>query len=61
VKKGKTDTAPGPYFARNNYAMLSCGLKPGKHTLKLKVLEEHDKTSTGNRLLIGYFLVAGTK
>lgn len=61
VKKGKTDTAPGPYFARNHYAMLSCGLKPGKHTLKIKVLEERDKTSTGNRLLIGYFLVAGKK
>lgn len=61
VKKGKNDTAPGPYFARNSYAMLSCGLKPGKHTLKIKVLEERDKTSEGNRLLIGYFLVAGTK
>lgn len=61
AKKGKNDTAPGPYFARNSYAMLSCGLKPGKHTLKIKVLEEHDKTSTGDRLLIGYFLIAGTK
>ena len=39
----------------------SCGLAPGKHTLKIKVLEEHDKTRTGNRLLIGYFMVAGTK
>ncbi len=61
VKSGKSDTAPGPYFARNHYAMLSCGLKPGKHTLKIKVLEERDKTSEGNRLLIGYFLVAGKK
>jgi hypothetical protein len=41
--------------------MLTCGLKPGKHTLKIKVLEERDKTSEGNRLLIGYFLVAGKK
>ncbi|MCX6910384.1 MAG: hypothetical protein NTY01_20400, partial [Verrucomicrobia bacterium] len=60
-KHGKVDTAPGPYFARNHYAMLSCGLAPGKHTLKIKVLEERDKTSTGNRLLIGYFMVAGSK
>ena len=60
-KKGVSDTAPGPYFARNSYAMLSCGLKPGKHTLKIRVLEEKDKTSTGNRLLIGYFLLAGIK
>ncbi|MBI5819379.1 MAG: SGNH/GDSL hydrolase family protein [Verrucomicrobia bacterium] len=60
-KHGKVDTAPGPYFARNHYAMLACGLAPGKHTLKIKVLEERDKTSTGNRLLIGYFMVAGAK
>lgn len=60
-KKGVSDTAPGPYFARNHYALLSCGLRPGKHTLKIKVLEEKDKTSEGNRLLIGYFLLAGIK
>ncbi len=60
-KKGVSDTAPGPYFARNSYAMLSSGLKPGKHTLKIRVLEEKDKTSEGNRLLIGYFLLAGIK
>jgi hypothetical protein len=39
--------------------MLTCGLAPGKHTLKITILPEHDKTSTGNRLLIGYFMVAG--
>jgi hypothetical protein len=61
VQKGTVDTAPGPYFARNHYAMLSCGLAAGKHTLKIKVLEERDKTSSGNRLLIGHFLVAGPK
>ena len=60
-KHGKADTALGPYFARNHYTLLACGLAPGKHTLKIKVLEEHDKTSTGNRLLIGYFMVAGAK
>lgn len=58
-KHGVVDTAPGRYFPREHYAMLTCGLIPGKHTLKLKVLEERDKTSTGNRLLIGYFMVAG--
>ena len=61
TKHGRGDTAPGPYFARNHYTLLACGLAPGKHTLKIKVLEEHDKTSTGNRLLIGYFMVAGPK
>lgn len=60
VKHGLVDTAPGPYFPRVHYAMLTCGLPPGKHTLRIEVLPEHDKTSTGNRLLIGYFLVAGT-
>lgn len=59
VRQGMVDTAPGPYFPRNHYAMLSCGLPPGKHLLKITVLPEHDKTSTGNRLLIGYFLVSG--
>jgi len=59
VKRGVVDTAPGPYFPRNHYALLSCGLPPGKHVLKVRVLEEKDKTSTGNRLLIGYFLVGG--
>jgi lysophospholipase L1-like esterase len=58
-KHGVVDTAPGPYFPREHYAMLACGLAPGKHTLTIKVLEERDKTSTGNRLLIGYFMVAG--
>ena len=60
-KHGIVDTAPGPYFPRNHYAMLSCGLSYGKHTLKIKVLEKRDATSTGNRLLIGYFMVAGAK
>jgi hypothetical protein len=59
VEHGASDTSPGPYFPRHNYAMLSCGLTSGKHLLRIHVLEEHDKTSTGNRLLIGYFLVAG--
>jgi hypothetical protein len=27
--------------------------------LKLRVLPEHDATSTGNRVLIGYFMVGG--
>ncbi len=53
------DTAPGPYFPRNHYAMLSCGLPPGRHVLRIRVLEERDRTSTGHRLLIGYFLVGG--
>lgn len=61
VKHGVVDTAPGPYFPRNHYALLSCGLAPGRHVLKLRVLEERDKTSSGNRLLIGYFLVGGVK
>ncbi len=60
-KHGKVDTAPDRHAPRCHYAMLSCGLKPGKHTLKIKLLEEHDATSTGNRLLIGYFMVAGAK
>jgi lysophospholipase L1-like esterase len=59
VKHGTGETAPQQYFPRNNFAMLSCGLRPGKHTLKIKVLPEHDATSTGKRLLIGYFLVGG--
>jgi hypothetical protein len=58
-KHGASDTAPGRYFPRNSYATLACGLAPGKHTLKIKVLEERDKTSMGNRLMIGYFMVAG--
>jgi hypothetical protein len=58
-KHGVVDTAPGPYFPRNHYAMLTCGLPPGKHSLKIQILPEHDKTSTGHRLLIGYFLVGG--
>jgi len=58
-KHGIVDTAPGPYFPREHYAMLTCGLAPGKHTLKITILPEHDKTSTGHRLLIGYFMVAG--
>ena len=60
-KHGVSDTAPGRYYPRTNYATLSCGLPKGKHTLKIKVLEERDKTSTGNRLMIGYFMVAGAK
>lgn len=60
-RKGTVDTAPGPYFPRTHYAMLSCGLPAGRHTLKITVLPERDKTSTGNRLLIGYFLVGGEK
>ena len=58
-RQGTVDTSPGPYFPRNHYAVLSCGLPAGKHVLKITVLDEHDKTSTGNRLLIGYILVAG--
>jgi lysophospholipase L1-like esterase len=61
VKHGVVDTAPGVYFPRNHYAMLSCGLQQGKHTLNIKVLEERDKTSTGNRFLIGYFMVGGSR
>lgn len=61
VKRGVVDTAPGPYFARNHYALLSCGLPPGKHVLRLRVLDERHPTSSGNRLLIGYFLVGGGK
>jgi lysophospholipase L1-like esterase len=59
IKHGTVDTAPGPYFPRNHYAMLACGLETGKHTLKIRVLDERDKTSTGNRLRIGYFLLGG--
>jgi lysophospholipase L1-like esterase len=59
AKHGGGETAPLQYFPRNSFAMLSCGLSPGKHTLKIKVLPEHDPTSTGNRLLIGYFLAGG--
>jgi len=58
-KRGTSDTAPGRYFPRTSYSMLSCGLPSGKHVLKIRVLEDHDKTSTGHRLLIGYFLVGG--
>lgn len=60
-KRGVIDTAPGPYFPRNHYAMLACGLPEGKHTLTITVLPERDKTSTGHRLLIGYFLVGGAR
>jgi lysophospholipase L1-like esterase len=59
VKKGSSDTAPGKYFPRYSYAMLTTGLPPGRHVLKLHVLPEHDATSTGNRVLIGYFMVGG--
>jgi hypothetical protein len=59
VRKGTVDTAPGKYFPRYNYALLTTGLAPGKHTLKLRVLPEHDATSTGDRVLIGYFMVGG--
>jgi lysophospholipase L1-like esterase len=59
AKKGKFDSAPGKYFARYSYALFTTGLTPGKHTLKLKVLPEHDATSTGDRVLIGYFMVGG--
>jgi len=58
-KHGEVDTAPGPYFPRTSYAVLTCGLPPGKHVLKIRILPERDKTSTGHRLLIGYFLVGG--
>lgn len=59
AKKGISDTAPGKYFPRYSYTLLTTGLPPGKHVLKLRVLPEHDATSTGNRVLIGYFLVGG--
>jgi lysophospholipase L1-like esterase len=60
-KHGIVDTSPGKYFPRNHYALLSCGLPAGHHTLAIKLLEERDPTSSGNRLLIGYFLVAGAE
>jgi lysophospholipase L1-like esterase len=56
---GVVDTAPGPYFPRNHYATLTHGLPPGRHVLRIKVLPEHDATSSGHRLLIGYIMVAG--
>jgi len=59
TKKGTVDTAPGKYFPRYNYALFTTGLAAGKHTLRLRVLPEHDATSTGNRVLIGYFMVGG--
>jgi lysophospholipase L1-like esterase len=59
AKKGKFDSAPGKYFPRYSYALFTTGLAPGKHTLKLRVLPEHDATSTGDRVLIGYFMVGG--
>lgn len=59
AKRGTVDTAPGRYFPRTHYAMLTCGLPAGEHTLRIKVLPEHDSTSTGHRLLIGYFLLGG--
>lgn len=59
AKKGTSDTAPGKYFPRYSYTMLTTGLPSGKHVLKLRVLPEHDATSTGNRVLIGYFMVGG--
>ena len=58
-KHGVVDTAPGPFFPRHHYTMLSAALAPGRHTLTLKVVEERDPTSTGHRLLFGYFLVGG--
>jgi len=60
-KQGSFDTAPGHYYPRLNYAMLTCGLASGKHRLSIKVQPEPAKTTTGNRLLIGYFLVGGTE
>ncbi len=59
VKKGVVETAPGKYFPRYSYALLTTGLTPGKHTLKLRVLPEKNATSTGHRVLIGYFMVGG--
>ena len=58
-KKDVVDTAPGPFFPRHNSTMLASGLAAGRHLLKIRVLEERDATSTGNRLLIGYLMVAG--
>lgn len=57
--RGQVDTAPGPYFPRNHYAILTTGLPPGRHVLRLKVLPERDATSTGHRLLIGYLMIGG--
>ena len=57
---GVFDTAPGPFFPRNHYATVTHGLPPGRHVLRIKVLPEHDATSSGHRLLIGYIMVAGT-
>ena len=59
AKKGTVETAPGKYFPRYNYALLTTGLSPGRHMLKLRVLPERDATSTGNRVLLGYFMVGG--
>lgn len=61
VKHGVVNTAPGKYFPRYSYALLTTGLEPGPHTVKLRVLEEKDPTSTGNRFLIGYFMVGGLR
>lgn len=58
-KKGTSETAIQQYFPRYTYAMLTTGLTPGKHTLKIKVLPEKHESSTGNRVLIGYFMVGG--
>jgi lysophospholipase L1-like esterase len=56
---GVIDTAPGPWFPRNHYAILTHGLPPGRHVLRLKVLPEKDRTSAGHRLLIGYIMLGG--
>jgi hypothetical protein len=56
---GVVDTAPGPWFPRNHYAMLTHGLRPGRHVLRIQVLPEKDRTSTGHRLLIGYIMLGG--
>jgi lysophospholipase L1-like esterase len=61
VRHGVVDTAPGKYFPRYHYALLTTGLRPGAHKLKLRVLEEKDPSSTGHRVLIGYFMVGGVK
>jgi lysophospholipase L1-like esterase len=61
AKRGVVETAPQQYFPRYHYAMLSTGLEPGKHTLRIRVLEENDKSSTGHRVLIGYFMLGGLK
>ena len=58
-RHGIVDTSPGPFFPRNHYAMLTNGLPPGQHVLRIKILPEHDATSSGTRLLIGYIMVAG--